>query len=46
MLLPSRGAPTQAMTGCGSILWMAPEIVNGELFNEKIDVYSCRRLPD
>eukprot|EP01047_Picozoa_sp_COSAG01_P045944 COSAG01_NODE_4272_length_5193_cov_7.742638_6_plen_143_part_00 len=42
------------MTGCGSILWMAPEILQGDRFNEKIDVYSyamClvevvdRRLP-
>ena len=28
------------MTGCGSTLWMAPEIVLGELFNEKVDIYS------
>jgi serine/threonine protein kinase len=29
------------MTRCGSILWMAPEIISGDTFNEKIDVYSC-----
>lgn len=28
------------MTGAGSVLWMAPEVINGEIFNEKIDVYS------
>ena len=28
------------MTGCGSVLWMAPEILNGDIFNEKVDVFS------
>ena len=28
------------MTGCGSVLWMAPEILLGEIFNEKVDVFS------
>jgi serine/threonine protein kinase len=28
------------MTGCGSTLWMAPEIIDGKTFNEKVDVYS------
>ncbi len=32
---------TMAMTGCGSVLWMAPEILLGEKYNEKIDVFSC-----
>ncbi len=31
---------TVAMTGCGSVLWMAPEILLGRRYNEKIDVYS------
>ena len=28
------------MTGCGSVLWMAPEILQGEKYNEKVDVFS------
>jgi serine/threonine protein kinase len=31
---------TVMMTGCGSILWMAPEILLGDTYNEKIDVFS------
>ena len=31
---------TVAMTGCGSVLWMAPEILLGRRYNEKIDVFS------
>lgn len=31
---------TIAMTGCGSVLWMAPEILLGSRYNEKVDVYS------
>ena len=31
---------TVAMTGCGSVLWMAPEILTGETYNEKVDVFS------
>jgi serine/threonine protein kinase len=31
---------TLMMTGCGSMLWMAPEIVTGQIFNESVDVYS------
>lgn len=31
---------TGMMTGCGSILWMAPEILLGESYNEKVDVFS------
>ena len=31
---------TMLMTGCGSILWMAPEILLGERYNEKVDVFS------
>ena len=34
-------AQTALMTGCGSVLWMAPEILLGETYNEKIDVFSC-----
>ena len=33
-------AATAMMTGCGSILWMAPEILLGRAYNEKVDVYS------
>jgi serine/threonine protein kinase len=33
-------AATEMMTGCGSILWMAPEILLGEKYNEKVDVFS------
>ena len=33
-------AGTAMMTGCGSILWMAPEILLGAKYNEKVDVYS------
>eukprot|EP01047_Picozoa_sp_COSAG01_P045936 COSAG01_NODE_4271_length_5194_cov_4.338567_2_plen_220_part_00 len=31
---------TAMMTGCGSVLWMAPEMLLGKRFNELIDVYS------
>ena len=31
---------TIAMTGCGSVLWMAPEILLNRRYNEKIDLYS------
>lgn len=31
---------TMLMTGCGSILWMAPEILLGERYNELVDVFS------
>jgi len=31
---------TGLMTGCGSVLWMAPEMLLGEMYNEKIDIYS------
>ena len=31
---------TVMMTGCGSVLWMAPEILLGEKYNEKVDVFS------
>jgi serine/threonine protein kinase len=33
-------AETSKMTGCGSILWMAPEILMQKVYNEKVDVYS------
>ena len=36
---------TVMMTGCGSVLWMAPEILLGETYNEKIDVFSCVLYP-
>ena len=28
------------MTGCGTVMWMAPEIMLGQSYNEKVDVYS------
>ena len=31
---------TVLMTGCGSVLWMAPEVLLGQKYNEKVDVYS------
>ena len=31
---------TVMMTGCGSILWMAPEIMLGKNYNEKVDQFS------
>ena len=31
---------TVLMTGCGSALWMAPEILRGHKYNEKVDVFS------
>ena len=33
-------AQTVMMTGCGSVLWMAPEILLGATYNEKVDVFS------
>ena len=30
---------TAKMTGCGSVLWMAPEILLGRTYNEKVDVF-------
>lgn len=36
----SRAMRTGMMTGCGSILWMAPEILLGDNYNEKVDVFS------
>ena len=33
-------AVTQKMTGCGTVMWMAPEILLGETYNEKVDVFS------
>ena len=36
----STAEQTVAMTGCGSVLWMAPEILLGRVYNEKVDVYS------
>lgn len=31
---------TTMMTGCGSVLWMAPEILLGEAYNEKVDLFA------
>ena len=31
---------TVMMTGCGSVLWMAPEILLAKKYNEKVDVFS------
>ena len=31
---------TVIMTGCGTLYWMAPEVIKGERYNESIDVYS------
>ena len=31
---------TAMMTGCGSVLWMAPEMLLGQTYNEKSDVFS------
>jgi len=31
---------TAMMSGCGSALWMAPEILLGKTYNEKVDVFS------
>ena len=31
---------TGAMSGVGSVLWMAPEMLRGETYNESVDVYS------
>ena len=28
------------MTGCGSALWMAPEMLLGQNYNESVDVFS------
>ena len=32
---------TVRMTGAGSALWMAPEILLGEKYNQSVDVFSC-----
>jgi len=31
---------TMIMTGCGSVLWMAPEILLGDIYNLSIDIFS------
>ena len=31
---------TGAMSGVGSVLWMAPEMLRGSSYNESVDVYS------
>jgi hypothetical protein len=31
---------TGAMSGVGSVLWMAPEMLRGDTYNESVDVYS------
>ena len=31
---------TQLMTGCGTLYWMAPELLNNEKYNESVDVYA------
>lgn len=31
---------TVSMSGCGSTLWMAPEIWLGDIYNEKVDIFS------
>jgi serine/threonine protein kinase len=36
----ARNMMTMMMTGCGSTLWMAPEILAGSTYNETVDVYS------
>eukprot|EP01050_Picozoa_sp_SAG11_P008673 SAG11_NODE_774_length_7236_cov_2.593807_11_plen_35_part_00 len=28
------------MTGCGTLYWMAPELIKGEVYNESVDVYA------
>ena len=35
-----REGGTEQMTGCGSVLWMAPEILQGDTYNESVDVFS------
>jgi serine/threonine protein kinase len=37
---PDTQAGTAMMTGCGTAMWMAPEILNGEQYNESVDVFS------
>ena len=31
---------TQMMTGCGTLYWMAPEVLKGDVYNESVDVYA------
>jgi serine/threonine protein kinase len=31
---------TQMMTGCGTLYWMAPEVLKGDVYNEAVDVYA------
>lgn len=31
---------TQVMTGCGTLYWMAPEVLKGDVYNEAVDVYA------
>jgi serine/threonine protein kinase len=37
---PDTQAGTAMMTGCGTALWMAPEILSGKHYNESVDVFS------
>jgi serine/threonine-protein kinase CTR1 len=39
-LVDEEATQTMLMTGCGSVLWMAPEILMGSVYNEKVDVFS------
>jgi sterile alpha motif and leucine zipper-containing kinase AZK len=36
------GRHTLKMSGCGSMLWMAPEMLLGDRYNESVDVYLLR----
>ena len=31
---------TKLMTGCGTLYWMAPEMIKGDTYNQSVDVYA------
>ena len=36
----AQGMHTKLMTGCGTLYWMAPEMIKGDKYNQSVDVYA------
>ena len=37
---------TQLMTGCGTLYWMAPELIKGDKYNESVRAPATSGMPD